>query len=171
MTRYGEVFLKYVQDSLHTLNTGVDQISEVAFVPVSEEKLTAIVPLSHPLAKKDSVTLKELGQYPQIGFPPSSGLYFVIRELFEKENILLHIVFEVEEDSALAGMVAEGFGVGLMPDVAAIRHLPVKTIPIQNLAFRRYIYMGTLKKHYQSLLVERFVQFIEKNYRIHELIQ
>lgn len=271
LTRYGEVFLKYVQDSLHILNTGVDQIREMAriaggrisigyihtqgsefipkviknflnsmeetmelenrkelsgfaasfmpedqtvlearkgidfqfhndvtsnlirdlreekydvifcskvtgerdvnFIPVSEEKLTAIVPLSHPLAEKASVTLKELGQYPQIGFPPSSGLYFVIQELFEQENILPHIVFEVEEDSALAGMVAEGFGVGIVPDVAAVRHLPVKIIPIQNLEFRRYIYMGTLKNHYQSSLVERFVRFIEKNYRIHELIQ
>lgn len=267
LTRYGEVFLKYVQDSLHTLNTGVDQIREMAriaggrisvgyihtqgsefipkvvkdflnsmektaerentgfaasfmpedqavleakkgidfqfhndvtsslirdlkeekydvifcskvtgerdvnFIPVSEEKLTAIVPLSHPLAEKDSVTLKELGQYPQIGFPPSSGLYFVIQELFEQENILPRTVFEVEEDSALAGMVAKEFGVGIVPDVAAIRHLPLKIIPIQNLAFRRYIYMGTLKNHYQSSLVERFVQFIEKNYRIHELIQ
>ena len=243
LTKYGEIFLKYVQDSLHILNMGIERTKEAAkiaggkisigyihtqgsefvpklvkgflenlgdkridfhfhndvttslvqdlkeekydvifcskvegerevnFCPVSEEKLVAIVPPDHPLAEKDSVTIKEIGSYPQISFPPSSGLYFVIRELFEKENVLPDTVFEVEEDGALAGMVAEGFGVGIVPDVSVIHQIPVKIIPIRDLEFRRYIYMGTLKNRYQSLLAEDFATYIEKNYRIHEIIQ
>jgi DNA-binding transcriptional LysR family regulator len=143
---------------------------EINFLPVAKEKLVAIVPLSHPLAKKNSVTLKELGQYPQISFPPSSGLYFVIHDLFEQENIEPNTVFEVEEDSALAGMVAEGFGVGIIPDIASVRHLPIRRIQIEDLTYRRYVYMATRKNHTPSLLVEKFVEFIEKNYGIHKPI-
>ena len=33
MTKYGEMFLKYVQDSLHILNLGVERIQEAARSP------------------------------------------------------------------------------------------------------------------------------------------
>lgn len=36
--------------------------------------------------------------------------------------------------------------------------------------FIRYIYMGTLKNRHQSLAIELFVEFIEKNYRTDETI-
>lgn len=36
--------------------------------------------------------------------------------------------------------------------------------------FIRYVYMGTLKNRHQSLAIELFVEFIEKNYRIDETI-
>lgn len=242
LTKYGEIFLKYVKDSLHILDTGVKRTKEAArvfdgnisigyihtqgrnfiprlvkgfldeqedrkiefhfqngvtanlisklkeekfdvifcskaegereisFFPVAEEKLVAIVPQDHPLAEKESVSIREIGEYPQVAFPPSSGLYFVIREFFERENIFPEVAFEVEEDGALAGMVAEGFGVGIVPDVPVIRTLPLKILPIENLDYRRYIYMGILKNRYQSTAVEAFVNYIEKNYRIHEII-
>nr|WP_294679053.1 LysR family transcriptional regulator [uncultured Blautia sp.] len=242
MTRYGEMFLKYVQDSLHILNLGVERIQEAAripggsisigyihtqgrrfipelvrgftdsrkgkkidfhfqnaatgnliqglkderfdvifcskaegekeisFVPVAEEKLIAIVPEKHPLAAKNTVSVQELGQYPQVAFPPSSGLYFVIRELFEKEGIMPETAFEVEEDGALAGMVAEGFGVAIAPDVPVIHTLPVKILNIENLHYRRYIYMGMLKNRYPSALVESFRDYILEHYRIYEIM-
>ena len=243
MTKYGEMFLKYVQDSLHILNLGVERIQEAAripggsisigyihtqgrrfipelvrgflneqegkkidfhfqnaatgtlirglkeekfdvifcsraegekeisFVPVAEEKLVAVVPEDHALAGKNTVTIEELGQYPQVTFTPTSGLYFVVRELFEKEGIVPETAFEVEEDGALAGMVAEGFGVGIVPDVPVIHTLPVKILNIENLHYRRYIYMGMLKKRYPSSLVEQFRDYIFKHYRIYEVIQ
>lgn len=51
--------------------------------------MVAVVPgQNHALAGKNTVTIEELGQYPQVTFTPTSGLYFVVRELFEKEGIV-----------------------------------------------------------------------------------
>lgn len=36
--------------------------------------------------------------------------------------------------------------------------------------FIRYVYMGILKNRHQSLAIELFVEFIEKNYRTDETI-
>ena len=36
--------------------------------------------------------------------------------------------------------------------------------------FIKYIYMGTLKNCHQSLAIELFVEFIEKNYQTDETI-
>ena len=242
LTKYGEIFLKYVRESLHILDTGIKRTKkaakvfdgnisigyihtqgrnfipklikgflnevedqkiefhfqngatkslirelkdekldvifcsriegekEINFWPVSEERLVAIVPQDHPLAEKENVSVQELAQYPQISFPPSSGLHFVVRELFEREELYPEIVFEVEEDGAFEGMVAEGFGIGIVPDVPVIRTLPLKVLSIDNLEYRRYIYMGTLKNRHQSLAIESSVEFIEKNYRTDETI-
>ena len=117
------------------------------------------------------MTIKELGQYPQVTFTPASGLYFVIRELFEKEGLSPETAFEVEEDGALAGMVAEEFGVGIVPNVPVIHTLPVKILNIENLHCRRYIYMGMMKNRYPSALVEQLRDYIYKHYRIYEVIQ
>ncbi|MGN0466258.1 MAG: LysR family transcriptional regulator [Lachnospiraceae bacterium] len=146
----------------------VEGEKEIDFYPVAKEKLIAIVPLDHPLAEKETVTLAELGNYPQIGFPPASGLHYVIRELFEKERIDREIVFEVEEDSALAGMVSEGFGIGIVPDVPAVHNLPLKYLSIEGLDYQRYIYMGVLKNQYRNSLTEEFIQFVKDNYVIVE---
>ena len=242
LTKYGEIFLKYVRESLHVLDTGVRRTKEAAkvfdgnisigyihtqgrnfipklvrgflderngqkidfhfqsgatrsliqglkdekfdvifcsriegereinFWPVSEEKLVAIVPQDHVLAGKETVSIRELAEYPQVSFPASSGLYFVIRELFEREGLYPEIVFEVEEDGALAGMVAEGLGIGIVPDVPVIHTLPLKILSIENLEYHRYIYMGTMKNRHQSLVIESFIGFIEKNYKINKTI-
>ena len=116
------------------------------------------------------MTIEELGQYPQVTFTPTSGLYFVVRELFEKEGIVPETALKWRR-MALAGMVAEGFGVGIVPDVPVIHTLPVKILNIENLHYRRYIYMGMLKKRYPSSLVEQFRDYIFKHYRIYEVIQ
>ena len=64
-------------------------------MPVSEEKLVAVVPENHALADRNSVTIKELGQYPQVTFTPASGLYhfidpvmlvYIIPELLHKRT-------------------------------------------------------------------------------------
>ena len=197
MTKYGEMFLKYVQDSLHILNLGVERIQEAARIPGGSISIGYIhtqgrrfIPelvrgfLNEQEGKKIDFRFQnaatgslirglkeELGQYPQVTFTPASGLYFVIRELFEKEGLSPETAFEVEEDGALAGMVAEEFGVGIVPDVPVIHTLPVKILNIENLHCRRYIYMGMMKNRYPSALVEQFRDYIYKHYRIYEVIQ
>ena len=124
---------------------------EISFVPVAEEKLVAVVPENHALAGRNTVTIEELGQYPQVTFTPTSGLYFVVRELFEKEGIVPETVFEVEEDGALAGMVAEGFGVGIVPDVPVIHTLPVEILNIENLHYRPLHIYGNAEKQVSGI--------------------
>ena len=160
MTKYGEMFLKYVQDSLHTLDLGVERIQEAARIQ---------------------------GGSISIGYIHTQGRRFIpelVRGfLNEQEGKKIDFHFQnaatgslirglkEEEDGALAGMVAEEFGVGIVPDVPVIHTLPVKILNIENLHCRRYIYMGMMKNRYPSALVEQFRDYIYKHYRIYEVIQ
>ena len=58
----------------------------VEFIPIATQELVVIVPKDHPLAVKDSVSLKETLDYPQIIFRHKSGLRHIIDDLFKSIN-------------------------------------------------------------------------------------
>lgn len=139
---------------------------DMDFVPVSKENLVAIVPYDHPLAEEEAVTMEEIGAYPQIFFNKTSGLRLVIDSLFKDAEIIPDIKYTVDEDSALMGLVAKGFGVGIVPDIPVIKSFDVKILPIRNIKYERYIYMVTMRNKYLSPIVKQFLKFVRKNYKI-----
>jgi len=220
LTRYGKMFLPYVEESLKVLNEGVQRIQEVngsrhgiihlayiytmgsEFAPklvrkfldaypdydiefhftvgttgeiidglkddkydivfssykdgeqdidfkkIANQKLVLAVPMDHPLSIKDSVDLRDTIEYPQIYFEKGSGLRPVI------------VAFEMEEDSSMAGLVAQGFGIAVMPDIPILRSLSVKTLDIYNPPYERAVYLATLKQRYLSPVAKAFIRFV-----------
>lgn len=132
------------------------------FTPVSQEKLIGVVPLNHPLADKSHVEFREIAAYPQVFFNRGSGFRSVADKIFKDNGIKPEIVYTVDEDSALVGLVAKGFGVGIVPDAPTIRSMKVAFLTIDNLEYHRFIYMVTLKNKYQPPVVKEFIQYIKE---------
>lgn len=137
---------------------------ELDFLPVSEEKLILAVPSAHELAGRSEISFEELAEYPQVFFNKGSGLRQVVDQLFTAHKKKPDIAFTVDEDSSMVGLVAKGFGVGIVPDVPTVKSMDVVLIPITNLTYRRYIYMVTIKNKYQSPVVREFIRFVRENY-------
>lgn len=97
----------------------------VLFLPVAEEKLVVVVAKEHPLAAKDEIDLSETEPYPQIFFTKSSGLRPTIEKLFQTAEVVPQIAYEIEEDSAMAGLAAKNFGIAVMPDIPVLKHLDI----------------------------------------------
>ena len=144
----------------------VEGQKDLDFLPVSKETLVALTPLDHPLAKKDSVTIAELAEYPQIFFNKGSGLRPMVDRLFKVARKKPRISYMVDEDSALAGMVAQGLGVGIVPDVPAIRSMPVVRLTLKDLPFSRLVYMVTQKDKYLSPVARTFIDYVKERYEI-----
>ena len=72
----------------------------------------------------------------------------------------------VDEDTALAGLVSKGFGVGIVPDVPSIRSMNVAVLQIENLRYRRFIYMVTVKDKYLAPVVQDFIRYVKENYEL-----
>lgn len=139
---------------------------ELDFVPVSQEKLIAAVPPEHPLAEKKSVRFGEIASYPQIFFNRGSGLRGVISQIFKDYGIKPDIVYTVDEDSAMVGLVARGFGVGIVPDAATVRSMKASFLEIEDLDYRRFIYMVTLKNKYQVPVAKAFTEYVKDYYSL-----
>lgn len=140
----------------------VEKEGEVEFHKIGNQKLVVVVPSGHALAVKESVALKDTIAYPYIYFTKSSGLRPIIDGLFEKVNAYPDIAFEMEEDGSMAGLVAQNFGIAVMPDIPILRTLPVKRLSIESPEYERAVCMATLKNHYLSPVAKAFVNYVKE---------
>ena len=133
---------------------------DVDFKKIGNQKLVLAVPQDHPLSIKDSVDLRDTIEFPQIYFEKGSGLRPVIDQMYEEIGQFPKVAFEMEEDSSMAGLVAQGFGIAVMPDIPILKSLGVKTLDIYNPSYERAVYLATLKKHYLSPVAKAFIRFV-----------
>lgn len=140
----------------------VENEPKIEFIPIATQDLVLIVPNDHVLAAKTEVDLVETIPYPQIFFACRSGLRPIIDNLFRKIDASPPIAFEIEEDQVIAGFVAAGFGIAIVPYMPILNQLPVKTLTINNPSWERHFYLAYLKNQYQTPVVSDFIQFIQK---------
>lgn len=139
----------------------------IEFIPVAQQKLVLIVPSNHPLAIRNTITLSESLQYPHIIFSQRSGLRPIIDEFFDAAGGHPEVVCEIKEDQVVAGFVAKGFGIAVVPDMQILDTLDVKKIEITSPNWQRIFYLAFLKGKYLSPAAQTF-----KNYVIeHSLLE
>lgn len=233
LTKYGQIFKEYVDDALHTLDTGVKKVrtmtgqtegivelayiytlgsgfvprlvgdfirtheelkvhfhftvgntseiiqglkedrfdlafcsmaereSDIQFTPVGRENLVVVVPHGHPLSYKNSVDLEQVAAYPQIFYTKNSGLRPVVDRMFEQARVNPQIAYEIEEDGSMAGLVAQNFGIAVMPEIPILSLLDVDVLTLRNQNQRRYIYMAQAKERYRPPLVQKFAEYVK----------
>lgn len=141
----------------------VENEEDVEFIPIEREELVVIVANEHPLAKKDTIDLRDLDNYSFIGFSEKSGIRPLINSLFEQVNIEPNIICEVEEDNAVIGLVEINYGIAVVPKISSLKNYNVKVLPIVNPAHERFIYLVTLKNRYLAPSVKAFKNYIIEN--------
>ena len=129
-------------------------------VPVSKQDLVLIVPRNHPLSRVHAVDLADTLPYPQVYFSKGSGLRGVVDGLFAQIGGTPQIAYETEEDQVIAGLVAQGFGIAVVPYMEMLLRLDVKIIQISHPAWERNFYLVSDDRAYQTPAVHRFRQFI-----------
>ncbi len=138
----------------------VENEPDIDFFPLIKQELVLIVSQNHPLACNDTVDLKETENYPFVYFNKESGIRPVIDNLFLQAEIKPKIICEVEEDTAVAGLVSINYGIAILPKIPMLKNFNVKTIHISNITYERYIYMASLKNRYLTPSVKVFQKFI-----------
>ncbi|MBD7910606.1 MULTISPECIES: LysR family transcriptional regulator [Clostridium] len=136
---------------------------DIDFIPILEEELVLVVSKNHELASQDTVDLKYLEKYPFIFFNKESGMRPHIDNLFNKVNITPKVICEVEEDSAILGLVSINYGIAIVPNIYLIKNFDVKVLHITNPLIKRYIYMASVKNKYISPSASSFRSFIISN--------
>ena len=134
----------------------------IEFFPVARETLAVVVPKGHPLSGRGEVDLEETAPYPQIFFTQSSGLRPVVESLFETAKIKPKIAYEIEEDGSMAGLVAQNFGIAVMPDIPILKTLNVDVLALRSPRYRRYVYMARSKDNYETPVVKKFAEYVKR---------
>jgi len=86
--------------------------------PVFRDRLELMVPVRHPLAAQESVTIEEIAEYPQI-FPKTGYTRQQLDKLFRPYNSKLRVAMEIPSVGLIKSFVVSGVGVTLLSSTFA----------------------------------------------------
>ena len=141
------------------ISSKVEEFTNIEFTPLFLQDVALVVPINHPLAKKDEIYLKETADYPYVFFNKNSGLRPYLDTLMKNANFEPNIVIEANEDHTILGFVAEEHGITIMPDIITNSAYPVKVIKILDNLEHRWLYLATRKDSFLSPAVQKFKKF------------
>ncbi|WNC16353.1 LysR family transcriptional regulator [Brevibacillus brevis] len=132
----------------------------IQWIPLWSEELFAVVPTSHRLAEADSILLQELAGESFIFMKKGYALRRTTDRLFEQIGVQPNITFEGEEAATVAGLVAAGLGVSLLPNLRGLEKSKIVHIPIRQPKCLRVIGMAVVEGSYLSPAARRFKEFV-----------
>jgi len=105
-----------VDFGISSLTTGDrDLTSQVLLV----DRLFAVVPIGHPLARKRTTSVAELARHSLIVMGKDSSARMIFEAGFDREGLVPTVAYEVTYASTVSGLVRAGLGVGILPESLA----------------------------------------------------
>ncbi|MCY8098192.1 LysR family transcriptional regulator, partial [Bacillus atrophaeus] len=111
--------------------------SNIMWKPLWKEELFLFLPKHHVLATRQEITLNEIATEPFVLMKEGFALRVTIDHIFEQVNITPNIVFEGEEAATIAGFVAAGLGVSILPDFKGLDQTNIAKVRISWPRFER----------------------------------
>jgi len=109
---------------------GEDDLEAFVTTPLLEDDVRLAVPVTHPVAERDEVDLADLADEPWIAGCPRCRGHLV--QLADAAGFRPDVAYETEDYVAVMGLVAEGLGVALIPDLIlrTVQHEDVVALPL-----------------------------------------
>src|SRR4030095_1001264 len=101
---------------------------------VLEEELFLITYLTHPLAKKKTITPADLDKQPFVLFETGSITRRLVEEFFARERIEPQIIMETENVEIIKAMVRNGLGISIIPWQAVAADVRTKQLFCSRIA-------------------------------------
>lgn len=107
--------------------------SDVVRMPLRDERLIAILPAHHPLARAPTVMLADLGSEPFVMFPRRLEplVFDNYIQACNNAGFTLRLEHEVSDAQTQALAIAAGLGVGLTGDQLALRFPELVYLPVE----------------------------------------
>jgi DNA-binding transcriptional LysR family regulator len=136
-------------------------------IPFLKEELVLIVSPNHPLAKKQTVSLKELERYPLIIRAKGSTTRKNILQAFKEVGIHPSLLIEAGSSEFIKQWVSEGKGVSIIVKRTVEdeeKRGIIKTIPLLEKLYLQVAFLY-LKEAKSNPAIKTFVNFIENQGR------
>lgn len=136
------------------------KILNIHWTELWTEELFVIVPENHRLAAKDYIKLVDIKDDPFISIKRGNSLRQMVDTLFESVGITTNTTFSAEEMHTVAGFVAAGLGVSLIPHIQGLDQFNVKKLRVVDPLCYRKIGLSTVQNRYTSPAVHDFHKFL-----------
>lgn len=139
-------------------------------VPVAKDEIALLVAPGHPLAGRNTVSLRELGAESFLSHNVRSPYRERVVRTFERHRTPMHMAMELPTLEAVRRLVVAGLGVALMPRRAAeaeIARGEIVAIGVREMRFERPVHLVYRSKGLSHAAVA-FVQCARELYRASE---
>ena len=138
---------------------------ELVTLPCYEWQHVLVLPLDHPLAKKEHLSLEDIAEEPLITYHPSFTGRGRIDQAFAAKKLHPRIALEAIDSDVIKTYVRLGLGIGIVAEMA-VKDDPVKDLHVRPLgqllgmnvarvAFKRGAYLRHFVYHFAELLSDR----------------
>jgi len=142
------------------------QYEDLVTLPCYEWQHMLVIPVDHPLAKKENITLEDLADEPLITYHPSFTGRTKIDLAFAAKRLQPRIALEAIDSDVIKTYVRLGLGVGIVAEMAikedgtnsdliAIPAGPLFGINVARVAFKRSAYLRNFVYKFAELLSEK----------------
>lgn len=100
------------------INIAREHRPELISLPLTEDRYVLICHKDHPLAKRRRIAWTQLQFYPLIFAGEVSGNRDLLDQVLETHGLVLRSFYEVQRSSTAVGLVAQGVGVAVVPQLA-----------------------------------------------------
>jgi DNA-binding transcriptional LysR family regulator len=108
--------------------------ADLAQVPVMREELLLVMPPTHPLARRRTISPRDLSGQPLVLFERGSSTRRVIDAMMLREAVSPRIVMETENVEILKAFVTIGMGVTIAPYQAVVREVRARQLRCARIA-------------------------------------
>lgn len=132
---------------------------QLEYLPIQRRAMVAAVPLDHPLAAQDTVTLEDTLPYPHVTYSWLSGQRDPVDRLFAPVRDRWHIAYQVEDANFILELVAQGFGITVLLDTPPVHRPDVKVLPLTDPVWESDFYIVRRRAPHPLASVDQFFDF------------
>lgn len=125
-------------------------VHELTSVALFDEKFYAVLPETHRLASRRSITLNELSREPFLLLKEGHCFRDSLIAACQKSRMSPSVVFESGQFATILAMISAGMGVSAVPAMAVRPQPGCKFIPISGKHSTRTVGLVTSRHHYQG---------------------
>lgn len=134
--------------------------SNLVYIPMLYQELVLITSKDHEFSSKDVINISCLEGYPLITYRDSLPIGKTVRNLFSEHNIMPNIILAFNDESSIAGMVSQDFGIALVVNSPLLKQYDISIIPLDIKSNSHIIYLVYNKDNYQTKATENFIKYM-----------
>ena len=156
---------KMREDTVDFAVGAMDEVPEdLTYYPVYNYDPILIVPLDHPLAEKQQVTLKDISQHGFILPPRSLNTLNQIDAIFKENDLSCQVVLEVGGWEVIKRYVELGLGISIVTSFCLRGHEKLKKIPVGQFFPGRSFGVVLRRGKFLSPQAKAFLEFMDADF-------
>lgn len=141
-----------------------------------DDELVLIVPVNHPWANSNKISISEVKKYPFISREKGSGTRQIIETTLKKFAIdpeKLNIIMELGSTTAIKAAVSNGLGISIVSKYTVqdyLRYKKLSSVNFLETTFERQFIVVYHEKKFRTQAVQEFLKYLKSD-EAHQLIK